>query len=189
MARSLNNLALLYDAQGRYAEAEPLYKRALAIREKALGPDHPDVAPSLNNLAALYDPQGQYAQAEPLYKRSQEIREKALGPNHPDVATSLNNLAVLYEPGPVRAGRAALQALAGDHGEGPRPGSSGCSHEPRKYGGTVSSYQAEERSRRARGPGRPHPVDQTIRNAVLEPLFMQHIYGITKSVDGCNLLI
>ena len=34
----------LYQAQGRYADAEPLYKRSLAIREKALGPDHPDVA-------------------------------------------------------------------------------------------------------------------------------------------------
>jgi hypothetical protein len=31
----------LYRAQGRYADAEPLYKRALAIFEKALGPDHP----------------------------------------------------------------------------------------------------------------------------------------------------
>ena len=41
-------------ATGRYAEAEPLYERALAIREKALGPDHPDVATSLNNLAVLY---------------------------------------------------------------------------------------------------------------------------------------
>ena len=51
---SLNNLAGLYHAQGRYADAEPLYKRALAICEKALGPDHPDVALSLNNLAALY---------------------------------------------------------------------------------------------------------------------------------------
>ncbi len=33
---------------------KPLYKRSLAINEKALGPDHPDVAVSLNNLAALY---------------------------------------------------------------------------------------------------------------------------------------
>ena len=41
-------------SQGRYADAEPLYKRSLAIREKALGPDHPDVATSLNNLAELY---------------------------------------------------------------------------------------------------------------------------------------
>src|SRR5882724_11841925 len=56
----------LYD-QGRYAEAEPLLKRALAIREKALGPDHPDVAMSLNTLAALYQERGRYAEAEPLY--------------------------------------------------------------------------------------------------------------------------
>ena len=55
MATSLNNLAGLYDSLGDYAKAEPLYKRALAIWEKALGPDHPDVATSLNNLAALYD--------------------------------------------------------------------------------------------------------------------------------------
>ena len=51
MATSLNNLAVLYDNQGQYAQAEPLYKRALAIAEKALGPDHPLVATNLNNLA------------------------------------------------------------------------------------------------------------------------------------------
>src|SRR5262245_15259646 len=33
-------LAAVYQAQGRYAFAEPLYERALAIWEKALGPDH-----------------------------------------------------------------------------------------------------------------------------------------------------
>ncbi len=54
MAASLNNLAELYRAQGQYAQAEPLYKRSLAIVEKALGPDHPNVATSLNNLALLY---------------------------------------------------------------------------------------------------------------------------------------
>ena len=60
LRRSLNNLATLYGEQGRYAEAEPLYKRSLAIWEKALGPDHPDVALSLNNLADLYRAQGRY---------------------------------------------------------------------------------------------------------------------------------
>ena len=55
---SLNNLAALYNDQGRYADAEPLFKRALAIQEKVLGPDHPDVAVSLNNLANLYDNAG-----------------------------------------------------------------------------------------------------------------------------------
>ncbi len=68
----------------------------MAIDEKALGPNHPDVAGDLNNLAVLYYTQGQYAQAEPLFKRALAIDEKALGPNHPDVATDLENLAALY---------------------------------------------------------------------------------------------
>ncbi|MDA2934328.1 tetratricopeptide repeat protein, partial [Acidobacteria bacterium AH-259-D05] len=81
---------------GKYAQAEPLYQRALAIREKALGPEHPQVSDSLNDLAILYWDQGKYAQAEPLHQRARAIWEKALGPEHPDVARSLNNLAGLY---------------------------------------------------------------------------------------------
>ena len=135
---SLNNLAALYETQGQYAKAEPLYQRALAIREKALGPEHPDVAASLNNLAVLYHAQGQYAKAEPLYQRALAIREKALGPEHPDVATSLNNLAVLYRrPGPVREGRAALPAGPGHPREGARARASRHRHEPQQPGGAL----------------------------------------------------
>ena len=86
----------LYQA-GRYAEAVTLVQRILAIQEKALGPDHPDVATSLNKLALLYQAQGDYRSAAPLFQRSLAIREKALGPEHPDVATSLNNLGGLYK--------------------------------------------------------------------------------------------
>ncbi len=96
-ATDLNNLALLYRDQGKYAEAEPLYKRALAIREKALGPEHPQTVLSFNNLALLYFNQGRYAEAEPLYQRALAIREKTLGPAYPRVATTLNNLAALYD--------------------------------------------------------------------------------------------
>ncbi len=53
LATSLNNLAVVYDDLARYAEAEPLYKRALAIREKALGPDQPRLAKGLYNIALL----------------------------------------------------------------------------------------------------------------------------------------
>src|SRR4029079_551496 len=80
---------------GAYAKAEPLYERALAIREKALGQEHPDVAASLNNLAWLYHTKGDYVKAEPLYERALAIREKALGQEHPKVAQSLTNLAGL----------------------------------------------------------------------------------------------
>ena len=73
--------------QGKYAEAEPLYRRAIAIGEKTLGAGHPDVAKWYNNLAALYEIQGKYAEAEPLFRRAIAIGEKALGAEHPDVAT------------------------------------------------------------------------------------------------------
>ena len=63
--------------------------------EKALGPEHPQVAPSLVGLAGLYRAQGKYAEAEPLYKRAVVIVEKALGPENPYVADSLENYAAL----------------------------------------------------------------------------------------------
>ncbi len=74
MATSLNNLALLYHTQGQYAQAEPLFKRALAIAEKALGPDHPNVAMSLNNLAALYRATKRDKEAETLEQRATRIQ-------------------------------------------------------------------------------------------------------------------
>ena len=111
-------------ARARYAEAEPLYRRALAIREQALGPDHPHTANCLNNLALLYSGQGQYAAAEPLYRRALAIAEQALGSDHPDTATCLNSLALLYsgqgqyaaaEPLYRRALAIREQALGPDH--------------------------------------------------------------------------
>ena len=90
-------LANLYQRQGKYEEAEPLYKRSLAITEKALGKKHSAIANTLSNLALLYRQQGKYEKAEPLYKQSLAIKEKALGKEHPLVATILNNLAELYD--------------------------------------------------------------------------------------------
>jgi CHAT domain-containing protein/tetratricopeptide (TPR) repeat protein len=86
----------LYSAE-RYKEAMPLAQQAVAITEKALGPEHPDTATSLNDLANLYQATGAYAQAEPLFKRALAIREKVFGPEHPATATSLNNLAALHD--------------------------------------------------------------------------------------------
>ena len=76
MATDLNNLAALYQAQGNYAEAEPLYQRALAIDEKALGPEHPDVATSLENYASLLRETGRAGDAAEMETRAQAIRAK-----------------------------------------------------------------------------------------------------------------
>jgi Flp pilus assembly protein TadD len=64
----VNNLATLYEDQGKRREAERLYRRALAITEQSLGPDHPDRATFLNNLAKFYQLEGKLAEAEPLYR-------------------------------------------------------------------------------------------------------------------------
>ena len=92
----LNQAGIYLYERGRYTDTGPLFERALAIQEKALGPEHPDLAESIDNLAMLYNAQREYAKAESLCGRALAIREKALGPEHPDVATSLHYLAVLY---------------------------------------------------------------------------------------------
>lgn len=96
MAATLNNLAVLYGKRGKYKEAEPLCKRALEIREKVLGKDHPDVAKQLNNLALLCQNQGKYEEVEYYYQRALEIYQTKLGPDDPNVAKTKNNLASCY---------------------------------------------------------------------------------------------
>ena len=82
-------------ALGAYAEAQPLFERALAIREKKLGPEHTRTASSLNNLALLLWNRGDLARARPLFERALALGEKSLGSEHRDVATRLNNLALV----------------------------------------------------------------------------------------------
>lgn len=96
VASPLNNLATLYREQGKYAEAEPLYQRAIHTLEQSVGPEHPQVADALNGLAILYFEQGKYAEAEPLYLRAIHILEQSVGLEHPQAAFPLNGLAVIY---------------------------------------------------------------------------------------------
>ncbi len=96
LANTLYDLAILRRQQGDEGEAERLYRRALDIRERELGLNHPDVATVLNNLAALEAAQGNYDAAQPLLKRALSIRQTALGREHVLTAQSLNNLALLY---------------------------------------------------------------------------------------------
>jgi tetratricopeptide (TPR) repeat protein len=92
----LNNRARKELTFGQYEQAAAFYQRVLAIREKNLGPDHPDVGESLLDLAGIYSELCQRELAEPLYQRALAIKEKALGPDHPDVAMILENMVALY---------------------------------------------------------------------------------------------
>jgi tetratricopeptide (TPR) repeat protein len=94
-ASLLNGLGILFSRKARYAEAEPLYRRALAIDQGSCGPDHPNVARDLNNLAELLRETNRLGEAEPLYHRALEIDEASYGPDHPNVARDVGNLAIL----------------------------------------------------------------------------------------------
>lgn len=96
VAALLTAIAFNHEKLNQPSKALPLQVRALAIREKVLGPEHADTATSLTSLALTYIQLGQYDQVLPLAVRALAIREKVLGPEHPDTAQSLNNLALTY---------------------------------------------------------------------------------------------
>jgi tetratricopeptide (TPR) repeat protein len=107
----MNSLAALYRRQGRFAEAEPLFRRALAIYEKAAGPEHPAVATLLSNLGQVLKVEGRYDEAEPLIRRSLAIHDKAQGKDHPDTARSLKqSRRSLSAPAPLCRRQAFVQA-------------------------------------------------------------------------------
>jgi tetratricopeptide (TPR) repeat protein len=76
VATSLNSLAVLYYLQGRYAQAEPLFRRAIAIQEKGPGAEHPRVAQTLMNYAALLRKTKRKAEATNLLTQANAILAK-----------------------------------------------------------------------------------------------------------------
>ncbi len=76
----------MYFEQGKFDAAEPLYRRALKITEKALGPDHVDVGGMLGNLGILHAAAGNYNQAMPLFERAAESAVRRL-----ELASSLQS--------------------------------------------------------------------------------------------------
>lgn len=99
--------------QGRYGEAEKLFRSAIEQAEQ-FGSLDPRLADSLNELAILYAMQQQFTQAEPLFQRSLGVSVAALGPDHPDVAIILRNMGILkaslqkYAEADVLLGRSLL---------------------------------------------------------------------------------
>jgi hypothetical protein len=67
---------LLYKDQGNYTEAETHYKQSLAIVEKAIGPESPEVQILLKNMAELYQEYGKEAKLKRLKERDKGINSR-----------------------------------------------------------------------------------------------------------------
>jgi eukaryotic-like serine/threonine-protein kinase len=91
-AGALHNLGMAVNAQGRGEEAAELQRRALAMFEATIGPDHPNTALAINQLAALAFDAKRYAKAAALHRRTIANWEKSLGPNHPNLSEPLIGL-------------------------------------------------------------------------------------------------
>jgi tetratricopeptide (TPR) repeat protein len=75
-ARLLNRVGYYLWQRGEYELGEPLYQRALAIKEKSLPPDHPDTATTLENYAYLLREMKRTEEAAKLEERARAIRAK-----------------------------------------------------------------------------------------------------------------
>ncbi|MBK6466445.1 MAG: tetratricopeptide repeat protein [Rhodobacter sp.] len=82
-----------FQAQGRYPEAEGLFRQALDIDRDTLGEGHPSTPPASTTFALVVRAQGRYPEAEGLYRQALDIARVTLGEGHPAYATRLNNLA------------------------------------------------------------------------------------------------
>ena len=131
-ANLLNWAGSYFYGRGAYSEARPLLERALAIREKVIGPEHSATAESLDNLGGLFKAQGDLAGAAALRACACDPRQSARGraSRYRDEPRQRRRSA----SGPGRSGRrtAALRARAGDLREGARPRASRYGDEPQQ---------------------------------------------------------
>jgi tetratricopeptide (TPR) repeat protein len=70
VTEALRVLGAVLTMQGRYEEAQRRLERGLALREKALGREHPDVSLVLLSLGEFHLARGRPAEALPLLERA-----------------------------------------------------------------------------------------------------------------------
>lgn len=91
---SMGALADFYLDQSRHAEAESLYRRALATYEAINNKDL--VAGMCNNLGIVYKHQSDFSKAEEMYTRCLATRREVYPPSHKLVLDAISNLGYLY---------------------------------------------------------------------------------------------
>jgi tetratricopeptide (TPR) repeat protein len=94
-ATTLNNLGLLYERQGRYADAEGMYNEALSIYQRVFGRDHADTATTLHNLGVFCANRGRLKEAKAYLTEARAIQEAKLGRDHPDTKRTIESLKIV----------------------------------------------------------------------------------------------
>ncbi|CAM9259167.1 unnamed protein product [Hapterophycus canaliculatus] len=122
VAKVLHVLGMCVYKGGRKAEAEDIYRRALAIFEDKLGPADLEVAHTSYELGRCFYAAGRTEEAEMHLRRALAIEKEKLGEHHLDVASTLYHLGVcLYIAGRREEAKESLRpalAIWEEHPEG-----------------------------------------------------------------------
>jgi tetratricopeptide (TPR) repeat protein len=188
-----------YEDLGIYPEAQKHMERALDLRRRMLGEDHPDTLSVMSDLAFLYRAEGKFAQAEPLASKVLEIRRRLLGEDHPDTLYAMNNLGLLYrfegQSAPAEALLSKVLAI--------RQRISGEQDTATLYAMNAlgSVYQVEGKYEQAetllskaleirlRVSGKEHPYTLMGRDNVATVYYRQRKYALAESLFAKNLEI
>jgi eukaryotic-like serine/threonine-protein kinase len=99
-----------FQSLGDLPAAETQIRRALELRQGALGPDHPDTLGSRNSLLEWLQANDRLQEAVPLGRELLAARRRVLGDDHPDTLVTMNDLAVaVFQLGRMDEGLALLQ--------------------------------------------------------------------------------
>ena len=90
-------IGMTYRDLGLYREAQPQLEKALSLRRRLLGEDHPDTLASMGDLAVLYRDESKPAQAESVLTRVLDIQRRVLGVERPETLETAHELAQVYE--------------------------------------------------------------------------------------------
>ena len=91
------NLGIAYGDFGDAKKQKELLERALVIKEKHYGPDHPQTAITLNNLSQAYKSLGDAVKAKALATRAYGIFKTYHGEEHPHTQIAKRNLKKLND--------------------------------------------------------------------------------------------
>ena len=83
MADTYNNIGVVYEEKGDLENALLQHQRALEIRTRVFGSEHPDVAMSYGNMGYVYRSLGKAEEAREMFTKTYSIFLKVLGPDHP----------------------------------------------------------------------------------------------------------
>ena len=96
LSRLWDAIGVALQGTGDLEQSRSYRKRALALRERAFGPESVDVANTLVNLGNTLNGMDRADEAQPLLVRALAIYERVVGPDHPNIAAAANNLGNAY---------------------------------------------------------------------------------------------